>query len=217
MSHFTALVVGDVQRQLAPFDEGDRTRFTPSTAEELAELRAKFEERRERPESLSQCGSFEEFLTEWEGLTLRDGKWGSTYNPDSKWDWYSVGGRWSKMLITKAGARCDSAPVGELDFAAMRAARVAEAEKWWAESLPSERAWRYGIDAGATRERYVEDCAKFSTFAVVMDGKWFERGRMGWWGVVSQEKPEADWQSEFDKLLASLPADARVTVVDCHI
>lgn len=25
----------------------------------------------------------------------------STYNPDSKWDWYSIGGRWSGFLYTK--------------------------------------------------------------------------------------------------------------------
>lgn len=28
----------------------------------------------------------------------------STYNPDSKWDWYSVGGRWTGGLLLKQGA-----------------------------------------------------------------------------------------------------------------
>jgi hypothetical protein len=34
-----------------------------------------------------------------------DGKWYeyTTYNPDSKWDWYSLGGRWSGFFKMKAG------------------------------------------------------------------------------------------------------------------
>ena len=40
----------------------------------------------------------------------------STYNPNSKWDWYSVGGRWSGLLTTKSGEQTDEDYVSELDF-----------------------------------------------------------------------------------------------------
>ena len=36
----------------------------------------------------------------------------STYNPDSKWDWYSVGGRWANSIKTKDGEFCDEAMLG---------------------------------------------------------------------------------------------------------
>lgn len=32
---------------------------------------------------------------------MKNGNELSTYNPNSKWDWYSVGGRWRNSLLTK--------------------------------------------------------------------------------------------------------------------
>lgn len=55
----------------------------------------------------------------------------------------------------------------------------------------------------------------FRTFAVVKDGQWFQKGEMGWWGCVSNEKEE--WSDEFDKLIDGLAPETRVTVIDCHI
>lgn len=56
-----------------------------------------------------------------------------------------------------------------------------------------------------------------TTFAVVKDGKWYERGTMGWWACVSNEKDEETWVSMFAKLIDDLPDDTGLTVVDCHI
>ena len=47
-----------------------------------------------------------------------------------------------------------------------------------------------GIKKGDTKEIYIDRYSKFSTFAVVINGKWYERGSMGWWGIVSDEKDE---------------------------
>jgi hypothetical protein len=57
--------------------------------------------------------TFEELYTikgdEWNSNMWKlddiDGKWYeyTTYNPDSKWDWYSLGGRWSGFFKMKAG------------------------------------------------------------------------------------------------------------------
>lgn len=54
-------------------------------------------------------------------------------------------------------------------------------------------------------------------FAFVRDGKWFERGSMGWWGTVSDEKDRASWARDFAKMLDEMPADKWLAVVDCHI
>lgn len=59
--------------------------------------------------------------------------------------------------------------------------------------------------------------ASFTCFAVVKDGEWFERGRMGWWGMVANEKSDVEWQQKVSELLANLDDDALLTVVDCHI
>ena len=48
-------------------------------------------------------------------------------------------------------------------------------------------------------------------------GKWHERGKMGWWACVSNEKATDNWKSEFKEFLDNLDEDTIVTVVDCHI
>ena len=55
------------------------------------------------------------------------------------------------------------------------------------------------------------------TFAVLKDGKWHERGSMGWWGCVGDDKGEEQWNAEFVKLIDGLSDDTVLTVVDCHI
>ena len=56
-----------------------------------------------------------------------------------------------------------------------------------------------------------------TTYAVLKDGKWYERGQMGWFGISSNEKDPEEWSSNFYKLIDSLPEDTRLTIVDCHI
>ena len=56
-----------------------------------------------------------------------------------------------------------------------------------------------------------------ATFAVIKDGKWYERGDMGWWGIVSNEKDENEWYTQIAKLLDEVPDDTLLTIVDCHI
>lgn len=54
-------------------------------------------------------------------------------------------------------------------------------------------------------------------FAVLSDGKWVERGTMGWWACVKDEKPQGEWDDMFRKILSELQPDRYITVVDCHI
>lgn len=49
------------------------------------------------------------------------------------------------------------------------------------------------------------------------DGKWYEKGRMGWWGMVSGEKEQDVWNKQFTALIDGLSDDTILTVVDCHI
>lgn len=55
------------------------------------------------------------------------------------------------------------------------------------------------------------------TFALLKDGKWYEKGKMGWWGIVHNEKDQSVWNRQFNELLDGLPEDTLLTVVDCHI
>ena len=54
---------------------------------------------------------------------------------------------------------------------------------------------------------------------VTPDGVWHERGTMGWWACVSNEKLLEDWTKEFKDVVEELKKDktAKITLVDCHI
>lgn len=56
-----------------------------------------------------------------------------------------------------------------------------------------------------------------STFAVLKDGKWYEKGEMGFWGISHNEKDKNKWNEEFVNLLISLPDDTLLSLFDCHI
>lgn len=48
-------------------------------------------------------------------------------------------------------------------------------------------------------------------------GEWCEKGEMGWWAVVYNEKEKSDWETEFKEFIDGLDKDTMVTIVDCHI
>ena len=51
-----------------------------------------------------------------EDMIDEDGNLLSIYNPHSKWDWYTIGGRWAGGLVTKEGRETDSDYVSEIDW-----------------------------------------------------------------------------------------------------
>lgn len=67
------------------------------------------------------------------------------------------------------------------------------------------------------RIKDISNVEEISVFAVVKDGKWYERGKIGWFAVVSDEKDKDAWNEEVKQLLASLPPDTLLTMYDCHI
>ncbi len=112
---------------------------------------------------------------EWK---LVDGVWKeySTYNPNSKWDWYDVGGRWSNNLLTKSGDKVNFAYKKDIQMNL--------------EIIP---------------------------FAIIKDGKWIDRGEMGWFGMVNNAKDKNEWYTEFYKIWDTINDDDLIYVFDCHI
>jgi len=130
----------------------------------------------------------------------------------------------------------DQAFKKDIDFDAMYAEKLEDAiktyeafEKLYKEN-PQEALDKAYLDFGVentsgnrdnfipeTRERYLSKRASISTFAVVKNGKWYEKGEMGWWACVSNEKDQKGWNQEFKKLLDEIPEDTMLSLYDCHI
>lgn len=74
-------------------------------------------------------------------------------------------------------------------------------------------------DCRCDRDTYLQRArdGAFATFAVLKDGNWYENGKMGWWGIITDEQDTDVWHAEFAKLVSNLPPETWLTVVDCHI
>lgn len=224
----------------------------------------------------------EEVLEDYYGTRpeFRDGRYMemSTYNPNSKWDWYSLGGRWDGLL-PKHGESQGVNVIQKKDLDMEGALRKAEFEAnanydtfeevlaslhgikpgpSWEEILKSYEqgegfeydnakmndaraeyhndVWRstvrqkmnlfmddpaevfyYGTGG---RQAYVENAKKnvIATFAVLdSDGEWYERGGMGWFGMVSNEMDRDEWLDNFNRVIENSNDDDWFLVYDIHI
>lgn len=243
--------------------------------------------------------TFEEYMAEWRGYKERDpkiGRYGYWENPNRKWDWYQLGGRWCGFFKLKSpnmsgelgdsGAfgneakhDADQAYKGQIDFAGMMDAAGEEAreryekveslfggeipkleiiwkedmfddgkysdleidkkreiyhdqpalkklqkirKKLWDDKDNPDRnlvIWLELEDYQCSKEEYIENARNqsFLTFAVVKDGKWYERGEMGWFGCVGNEKDHKEWHNQFTSMVLDLPDDTLLSVYDAHI
>lgn len=261
MSHFTVLVIGnDVDKQLWPYWELDlsedvikndlRAEFIGDIKQE--ELEEKFKEFLEKEKDYLEKNKIKytsatEWVRGWFGYKFNNElkSWGYYKNPKAKWDWYSIGGRWSGFFTLKNGAsgalgepgiygreeedekpnKADQAKKGAIDWESMQNEQLVRARKTWEEvqsegdKIPSAiKHFIYGITDDDTLDSYLERRDKFpTTYAVLKDSTWYEKGEMGWWGVAANEKSDAEWDVEFKKLIEDLPDDTLLTIVDCHI
>jgi|SRR5574343_295126 hypothetical protein len=76
--------------------------------------------------------------------------------------------------------------------------------------------WIYSYHLGDSME---ENRKRYSlaTFAVLKEGEWFEKGEMGWWACVSNEKEVDVWKKEWNDLVSDIPGDTLLSLYDCHI
>ena len=142
----------------------------------------------------------EEFLykeaTEFETLD-EAGNIISTYNPKSKWDWYTVGGRWKGSVMNWTDIVEHPAEV---------------ITPTW-----TREAWTEQVGGSDVVQK--KDLQQFGgTFAFLgADGEWHERGRMGWWGMVADEQPADDWDAALKQLVEDVADEDWLVVVDVHI
>jgi hypothetical protein len=202
----------------------------------------------------------------------------STYNPDSKWDWWVVGGRWRGSLPLKPNAEgdlgdlswvhdgvdnrmyeggVDVARLGDIDFdfKRLKAGEIAAAtwdkaneirdgreippvppvgseredyQRWWADPVVADLKQFVGmmgapddiVELCGDRETYIERAraAAVPAFATLTSRGWLEPGRMGWWGISTDDTESRDrYYEKVNSILASLPPETMVWVVDVHI
>lgn len=232
MSHYTVAVFHtedqDVDELLAPFDENMRVEpYICLTREEAIDFARKnhegFDEKTDE-----ECW---QFMADdaGEDMVDKDGNILSTYNPNSKWDWYLEGGRWSGLL--KVGhEHKDQAKVKEIDFSMDKEVYNAALRFWdvAVDHKPAEPGEKirsfcneeYYREYYGDRETYARRQAQFSTFAVITpDGEWHEKGESGWLGISGESSKEAeDWDEHYkERFIDTADPEWYITIIDCHI
>jgi hypothetical protein len=72
---------------------------------------------------------------------------------------------------------------------------------------------------GPNREEYIarQKNRTMVPFAVVKDGKWYQKGEMGWWGCSTDEMTQYEWNTKFWEMIKALPPETELNLIDCHI
>lgn len=119
---------------------------------------------------------------------------------------------------------CDVIEVKNIDWESMDRHVKADRKAYYNDEMKKEKEsdrfiWASNRDEllKMSLDEYVNQPVDHTTFAVLHDGKWYEKGSMGWWGMVSDEKDDSEWSKKFRELVDSLDPEAEVTIVDCHI
>jgi hypothetical protein len=219
--------------------------------------------------------TFVEFCEDWHGTKPNSlGRYGYWHNPNAKWDWFQVGGRWKGLLSLKDGSSSNLAPAGTVDWQAMYDTYIEKELTDWSRW---QECWQEATAAPLTEEELEEAATDFTpdtneyqkavaqtaeeygyigrakhlmqtkfdhymiglddiagwqvdrvaflhnhafeglTWAFVdLEGRWHEKGEMGWWGMSSNEQPVSYGQAWWE-FVNNLSPDVWVAVCDCHI
>ncbi len=224
MSHFTVGVLVDrkgkkLEELLAPYQENN---MGDCPKEYLKFNECRQDEIEEYKEHKDEYKNLDEFMYEYHGYKKNEetGKYGYWENPNAKWDWYQVGGRWRNSLLMKDGSKCNCTELKNIDWDTMKDKSIKNAEKIWDSNPQGIERYFSGIEKDDTRESYISRQSEFTTYAVITpDGEWHSKGKMGWFGFSSETSEEStNWNLSFyDRFIKDSDQDLILTIVDCHI
>lgn len=260
MSHFTVLVTGEnIDDQLDAFScepcyagyeefgvDVYANEFESKAKEIIDGLDGSPKLKRKYQDCL-EAKNFAEIFRCWFGgeLDLETGNWGYWRNPNAKWDWYLLGGRWInffKLKKDRTGVHgesginnelpkrgyADSALLKDIDSDYMVKQWAKIYRKKWTEykkslnfpvDIKHQAQEMFDIAEHDTRTSYVTRMATIghNVFAILHEGRWLERGDMGWFATVTNQIPILEWDNELKSVLSTLTPDTRLSLVDCHI
>lgn len=163
-----------------------------------------------------------------------DGSVFDNCNPNAKWDWYEIGGRFSKIIPLKDGSYADEASMCDVDISHHDEERYRKALRLWRLCVEEQTSTNeedkelirfaykkeYYTERYKSAEEYADWVSGFTFYAALLpNGEWLEPGQMGWWGI-SSAKAEDDiaWRKQVHEILKQAQKkNWQVTIVDCHI
>lgn len=153
----------------------------------------------------------------------------STYNPQSKWDWWTIGGRWAGTLRLKSGGwrivntkGWDATWWSENGWASSDSAEIFTEDEKAKTTLPTDGEWvPAGLDVAFARDidwdHMFEDGPPGHAYLDAAEG-WMENSKLIWFGMSTDgQHQEDEWGRRFHAWVDALPEDAVIVAVDYHI
>jgi len=182
--------------------------------------------------------TYREFVSWYHGEEAQldsEGNLLTTYNPNSKWDWFAIGGRWKNLLLLENKHKVNQAKIKEVDWEKLNKPSEDDVKRWnreWEIAVNGKKKKKdehifvmykkeWYIERYKTKENFIKRSSEFYTYAVITeDGVWHEKGKMGWWGASSETPNEAEnWETGFYEKFVEpyLNTNYVITILDCHI
>lgn len=264
--HYTVAVItedGDYDTALAPFSKHlEVDSYLDKTREELIAEKKKDLEW-SRLEKNSQWRHYLESNYDWtndntllesirkrdtdDGYTFdKEGNRYTTYNPNSKWDWYVLGGRWSHLLYLKPviikgkryghGRTTDEAHIKDIDFQhyeLTKKERAHYSRKWdiivngspLGANEKEADFYDYLFETKnslltdyGNKETYLREVKAFRTAALLYDNKWYSPDDDSCFST-NHDRIRA-YNKKYEEILDNLikcQSDLVLSVIDCHI
>ena len=210
-----------LSESLEPFDESlGIQEYVAYTKADLEDMYKSYIEKSDTEDIVLE--SYEEYTKRFHTRGIdEDGNALSAYNPDAKWDWYVVGGRWDKCIETKDGKKVNYARIKDIVFEKeFTDEQLCKIEENYLDLINNGNFFKpeYYQRKYPTFEMYLKS-HNFSTYALLdRDGEWIEPGEMGWFGMSSATpEEETKFQDKYMQLIEKSDPEDWLIVVDCHI
>lgn len=203
-----------VEEALKPFDENlevEPHEISESSKERLKEWYNHYMESREKKVSLLDFAKENGYIIKTGGVIC------TTYNSNSKWDWYEIGGRWSNNIPLKNGEHSNFAKIKDIKWTIELSEKDKEELKTSYNKSKEENPL-FEISY-PTLEDFIKDYENFATYALLLsDGTWLEPGKMGWFGISDAEEEEKEkFQNKYLEKIKEQDGEDYFVLVDLHI
>lgn len=232
MSHYSVAVFSNNPKTdsfiklLAPYNETDKNYFIfkEIPADQLQE---------EYTEFLKRYPSYDQYTIEQyikdRRYIVTDGKVGYEYNPNGKWDYYTLNAR-NDMFDPKPGEKqyCRHYRKSQLNFFPKQEEKnLSHVAEFWdeyveegnTENHDSFYSREYYKERYGTKEQYIKELSRTVPYAFITpDGVWHAPGNVGWFGCSDETAESMDkYYEDWSNFINDTSNDPYVSIVDCHI
>lgn len=141
--------------------------------------------------------TLKDWAKDWYGSDLDEkGNSLSTFNPDSFYDWYEIGGRWDGELTDKKGENT---------------IKIKDLIKKFKEKEDKDKIKKLikNIEGETEYNRYL-------LYSLIINGEYIKSKEYGWFGMSNDIKSPNKWKKEYLEILEKHKEDFMINL-DCHV